>query len=174
MIGFEPKGGEPDSSWTYERRTSTISDLLATNFIHLGPMSHELYCQFWAYEQRTRSILLINDELDSSSRALRCITAPCHFAVNVSDDASNGKEHDVQSHMFRPTITDMQDKFCGNCYDICIIQSPYKGNHKRGGAAEGRATSFMVSFVSALNQVNIVAITTILVLHVGNSRAQHV
>ena len=90
-----------------------------------------------------------------------------YFAVNVSD------EHDVQSHMFRPTITDMQDKYCGNCYDIYLIQSQYKGNHKRGGAAEGRATSFVVAAagrhlcILALNRVNIVAVTTILVLHVG-------
>ena len=40
-------------------------------------------------------------------------------------------------------------------------------HHKRGGAASGRATSFVVSFVLALNRVNIVAVTTILVLHVG-------
>ena len=60
------------------------------------------------------------------------------FAVNVS------KEHDVQSHMFKPTITDMQDKYCGNCYDSYLIQSQYKGNHKRGGAAEGHVTSFVV------------------------------
>ena len=38
--------------------------------------------------------------------------------------------------MFRPTITDMQDKYCGDRYDIYRIQSRYKGNHKRGGAAE--------------------------------------
>ena len=47
-----------------------------------------------------------------------------------------GEEHNVQSHMFRPTITDMQDKYCGNCYDIYLIQSQYNGNHKRGVAAE--------------------------------------
>ena len=45
--------------------------------------------------------------------------------------------------MFSPTITDMHDKYCGNRYDIYIIQSQYKGNHKRCGAAEGRATSFV-------------------------------
>ena len=95
------------------------------------------------------------------------------FAVNVSD------EHDVQSHMFRPTITDMQDKYCGKCYDIYLIQSQYKGNHKRGGTAEGRATSFVVAAkgrqlcILALNNVNIVALTTILVLHVGNGRSEH-
>ena len=40
-------------------------------------------------------------------------------------------------------------------------------HNKRGGAAFGRATSFVVSFVLALNRVNVVAVTTILVLHVG-------
>ena len=64
--------------------------------------------------------------------------------------------------MFRPTITDMQDKYCGNCYDIYLIQSQYTKV-----AAFGRATSVVVSFVLALNRVNTVAVTTILVLHVG-------
>ena len=82
--------------------------------------------------------------------------------------------------MFRPTITDMQDKYCGDCYDIYPIQSHNKGNHKRGGAAEGRATSFVVAAagrhlcILALNGVNIVAVTTILVLHVGYGRSEHV
>ena len=40
-------------------------------------------------------------------------------------------------------------------------------HHKRGGAALGRATSFVVSLVLALNRVNIAAVTTILVLHFG-------
>ena len=75
--------------------------------------------------------------------------------------------------MFRPTITDMQDKYCGDRYDIYRIQSRYTKvaafgrHHKRGGAAFGRATSFVVSFVVALNRVNIVAVNTILVLYVG-------
>ena len=74
----------------------------------------------------------------------------------------------------------MEDKYCGNCDDIYAIQSQYKGNHKRGGAAEGRATSFVVAAegrhlcISALNTVNIVAVTTILVLYVGNGRSEHV
>ena len=82
--------------------------------------------------------------------------------------------------MFRPTITDMQDKYCGNCYDIYLIQSQYKGDHNRGGAAEGRATSVVVAAagrhrcILALNKLNIVAVTTILVLHVGNGRSEHV
>ena len=38
----------------------------------------------------------------------------------------------------------------------------------------GRATSFVVSVVVALNRVNIVAVTRILVLHVGNGRYEHV
>ena len=28
-----------------------------------------------------------------------------------------GEEHYVQSHMLRTTITDLQDKYCGDCYD---------------------------------------------------------
>ena len=82
--------------------------------------------------------------------------------------------------MFRLTITDMEGKYCGNRYDIDLIQSHYTKvaafgrHHKRGGAAFGRATSFVVSFVLALNKVNIVAVTTILVVHVGNGRSEHV
>ena len=37
-----------------------------------------------------------------------------------------------------------------------------------------RVSSFVVSLALALNKVNIVAITTILVLHVGNGRSEHV
>ena len=82
--------------------------------------------------------------------------------------------------MFRPTITDMQNKYCGDCYDIYVIQSQYKGNHKRGGVAEGRITSFVVAAegrylcILALNKVNILAVTTILVLHVGNGQSEDV
>ena len=36
------------------------------------------------------------------------------------------------------------------------------------------ATSFVVSFVLALNKVKIVAATTILALHVGNGQSKHV
>ena len=81
--------------------------------------------------------------------------------------------------MLRPTITDMQGKYCGDCYDIYPIQGQYKGNHKRGGAAEGRATSFAVAAegphlrILALNRVNIVAVTTVLVMHVGNGRSEN-
>ena len=79
------------------------------------------------------------------------------------------EEHDVRSHMLRPTITDMQDTYCGDCYDIYFIHSQYKGNHKRGAAAKGRQLCIL-----ALNKVNIVTITTILVSHVGNGRSEHV
>ena len=34
--------------------------------------------------------------------------------------------------------TDMQDKYCGDCYDIYPIQSQHNGNHKRGVASTGR------------------------------------
>ena len=76
--------------------------------------------------------------------------------------------------------TDMQDKYCGHCYDIHYIQNQYKGHHKRGGAAFGRATSFVVAAkgrhycMLALNKVSIVTVTTLLVLHVGNGRSEHV
>ena len=69
--------------------------------------------------------------------------------------------------------TDMQTKYCGECYDIHLIPSQYKGSHKRGGAAEGRATSSVVAAngrhlcILASNNVNIVAVTVMLVLHVG-------
>ena len=71
--------------------------------------------------------------------------------------------------MFRPIITDMHGKYCVVCYDIYLIQSQYTKV-----AAVGRATSFVVSFVLALNRVNIVAVTIILALHVGNGRSEHV
>ena len=69
--------------------------------------------------------------------------------------------------------TDMQDRYCGDCYDIHPIQVQSTkvaavGRHnKRCGAAFRRATSFVVSFVLGLKRVNIVAVTTILVLRVG-------
>ena len=50
--------------------------------------------------------------------------------------------------------TDMQDKHCGDCCDIQAILFTL-------------ASSFVVSFVLAFNEVKIVAITTIRVLHVG-------
>ena len=81
--------------------------------------------------------------------------------------------------MLKPTITDMQDKYCGDCYDIHLIQSQYTKvavlcrHYKRGGAAFGNTASFVVSFVLALNMVNTIAVTTILVLHVGNGRSEH-
>ena len=67
----------------------------------------------------------------------------------------------------------MQDKYCGNCYDVYLIRSQYT-HHERDDAAFGRVTSFVVSFVLTLNNENIVGVTTILVLHVGNSRSEHV
>ena len=91
-----------------------------------------------------------------------------------------GEKHDLHLHKFRPTITDMQDKYCGDCYDNYLMQSQYTKvaafgcHHKRDGAAFGRATSWVISFVLALNKVNIVAVTTNLVLHVGSGRSEHV
>ena len=61
--------------------------------------------------------------------------------------------------------TDMYDNYCADCYDIHPIQSQYTKvaavgrHHKRGAAAFGRGTSFVVSFVLALNRVNVVEMT---------------
>ena len=72
--------------------------------------------------------------------------------------------------MLRPTISDVQDKYCGECYDMYLIQSQYTKvasfgrHHKRDGAAFDNATSFVVSVALALNNVNIVAVTTRIVL----------
>ena len=41
--------------------------------------------------------------------------------------------------------------------------------NKRSGAAFGRATPFVVSFVMALKGINIVAVNAILVLHAGKA-----
>ena len=47
-----------------------------------------------------------------------------------------GEEHDVQSHMLRPTVTDTQDKYYGDCYDVYLILSQYTKvaafGHKKG------------------------------------------
>ena len=75
--------------------------------------------------------------------------------------------------MFGPTITDMQGKYCGDCYDIPYSKPIYEGGGLRP-PSQGRATSFVVSFVLALNRVNIIAVTTILAKHVGNGRCEHV
>ena len=70
--------------------------------------------------------------------------------------------------------TDMQNKYCGDCYDIHPIQSRYK-YHKRGGAAFGRVTSLVASFALPSNKVNIIASNIILSLHiVGSGRSEHV
>ena len=69
--------------------------------------------------------------------------------------------------------TDMQDKYCADCYDIHSFKSniqrwqPLAATKKKVGAAFGRATSLVVSLVLVLNTVNIVAVITILVFHVG-------
>ena len=69
--------------------------------------------------------------------------------------------------------TDMQDKYIGHSNDIHIIQD--KTQRRRTLAATtkevprpyGRGPSFVVSFALALNSVDVVAVTTVLVLHVG-------
>ena len=60
--------------------------------------------------------------------------------------ARTAREHEaLMARNMMSNHTDMQDKYCGDCYDIHPIKSQYKGNHKGGGAAEGRVTSFVVA-----------------------------
>ena len=79
----------------------------------------------------------------------------------------------LMARNMRSNHTAMQDKYCGHYFDIHCIQNQYKNvaavdrHYSRGGAAFGRVTSFVISFVSASNKVNDVAMITILVLHVG-------
>ena len=99
---------------------------------------------------------------------------PLRIARTAMEHAAQMARNMLSNH------TDMKDKYCGDCYDIHPIQSQHTKvafcgrHHNRGDAAFARATSFVVSFVLALNRVNIVAVTTILVLHVGNGRSEHV
>ena len=51
----------------------------------------------------------------------------------------------------------MEDKYSNDCYDIYYIHS----------LNFGRATSFVASFVEAVTIVNLVAVNTVLVLHLS-------
>ena len=82
----------------------------------------------------------------------RAIMTSCSLAVGAmracaqTRIAHSARDHEVlMARNMMSNHTDMQDKYCGDCYDINPIQSQYKGEHKRGGAAEGRATSFVVA-----------------------------
>ena len=78
--------------------------------------------------------------------------------------ARTAREHEVlMARNMMSNHTDMQDKYCGDCYDIDPIQSQYS---KPIFEAFGRATSFVVSFTLAVSRVKLVAGATILVLHV--------
>ena len=73
-----------------------------------------------------------------------------------------GEEHDVQPHMITPTITDVHDRYCGDCHDIYLIQSQYTKvaavgrHHKRGGAC-----SLAVRAMSMLNQFYAVSLVDV-------------
>ena len=101
--------------------------------------------------------------------------------LRASAYCPNGEEHEaLMAKNMMSNHTDMQEKCCGDCYDIHPIQTQYTKmaacgrHHKRGDAAFGSATSFVVSFGSALNTVNIVAVCKLLVLRVGTGRSEHV
>ena len=49
-------------------------------------------------------------------------------------------------------------------------EAAFGRHHKRGGAAFGRATSFVVSFVVAVNRVDVVALNTIFALRLSKTR----
>ena len=74
-----------------------------------------------------------------------------------------------------PSVTGTHNKYCVDFYDIDSIHSHYKGNYnKRGGAAEGRATSFVVAAngrqsVVAMNRVDVVTANTTLVLRLSKT-----
>ena len=55
----------------------------------------------------------------------------------------------------------MQYKYCANCYDIYLTQRKYKGNKKKVARP---------ICILALNKVNFVVDTTILVRHVGDGQ----
>ena len=66
--------------------------------------------------------------------------------------ARTAREHEMLTvRNMMSNHTDMQDNYCGDCYDTHPLQSQYTkvvacGRlHKRGDAAFGRATSFVVS-----------------------------
>ena len=55
---------------------------------------------------------------------------------------------------------------------MCSIQNQYKGNHKGGRAAEGRAATFVMAaegrpFVLALNRAHVLAVSTTHVLRLS-------
>ena len=62
--------------------------------------------------------------------------------------------------------TDMQDKYCGHTFTLfkAITKVAAVGrHHRRGAAAFGRGTSSVVSFVVAMNRVDVVELVVDLV-----------
>ena len=91
---------------------------------------------------------------------------PCAQARMVR----TAREHEfLMARNMMSNHTDMQDKYCGPSNDINPIQRwrPLAATTEEVPRPYGRGTSSVVSFVLALNRVNVVAVTTILVLHVG-------
>ena len=109
---------------------------------------------------------------DLAPRGARPPDPPC---AQARSDRTAREYEDLMARNMMSNHTDMQDKYCGHSNDICPIQSQYTKvaavgrHHKRGGAAFGRATSFVVSFVVAMNRVHVVAADTIFVLRLSKS-----
>ena len=73
----------------------------------------------------------------ASSNVLR---PPSSKIVRPSDD------HPIKSPTDSPSsLTVTQNKYYVECNDVYSIQSHCNGNYKGGGAAEGRASSFIVA-----------------------------
>ena len=77
-----------------------------------------------------------------------------HLAANVSDDPTTCEEPDVQSHMFRPTITDMQPKSTvakfmnAQCNSLFHMRPfiAFKHNQQHYGYIHSNAGQFTSSF----------------------------
>ena len=95
----------------------------------------------------------------------------------VSRMARAAREHEAlmaRNMMSNHTFSDRPLPTCKASILVTANRFTYSQPIYEGGATFGRATSFVVSFVLALKKVNIVAVTTILVLHVENVRSEHV
>ena len=73
----------------------------------------------------------------------------------------------------------MQDKYCDHYYVFCLFKANIKETTKEVARPKAALPLFVVAAkgrhfcIFALNKINIVAVTTILVLHVGNGRSEH-
>ena len=84
---------------------------------------------------------------------------------------SNFSEHEALTTVRRPVLPTCKTSIALTATIFTLFKAIKKmaacdRHHKRGGAAIGRASSFVIFFVMAFNRVGIVAINAIVVLHV--------